>query len=75
MDSDRQIRMAADAVVRGDCGAQTYVNDIDREPPVQLMVRGIYSALDAAGSVTPTDLLVRAREDGEAFVEFVNGSS
>jgi hypothetical protein len=71
----RQLYEAADVVVQQGSAVQTYVEDIDQEPPVQLVVRGIYEALDTAGSVALADLLVRAREDGDAFLGFVNGSA
>lgn len=71
----RQLYEAADAVVQQSAAVQTYVEDIDQEPPVQLMVGGIYAALDAAGGVSPPDLLASARQDSEAFLGFVNGSA
>jgi hypothetical protein len=71
----RQLYEAADAVVQQGAAVQAYVEDIDQEPPVQLMVRGIYAALEAAASASASDLLARARQDGEAFLGFVNGSS
>lgn len=71
----RQLYEAADTVVQQGAAVQTYAEDIDRAPPVQLMVRGIYSALDAAGSVSPAELLAGAREDGEVFLGYVNGSA
>jgi len=70
----RQLYEAADAVVQQGAAVQTYVEDIDQEPPVRLVVRGIYAALDAAGSASATVLLARAREDGEAFLGFMTGS-
>ena len=71
----RQLYEAADTAVQQGAAVQTYVEDIDQEPPVQLMVRGIYAALDAAGGVSSSDLLASAREDGEAFLGFMNGSA
>lgn len=71
----RQLYEAADSVVQQGSAVQTYVEDIDQEPPVGLMVRGIYAALDAADSVSSADLLASARQDGEAFLGFVNGST
>ena len=68
----RQLYEAADAVVQQGAAVQTYVEDIDQEP---LMVRGIYAALDAAGGVSPADLLASAPQDSEAFLGFVNGSA
>jgi len=71
----RQLYEAADAVVQQGAAVQTYVEDIDQEPPVQLMVRGVYAALDAVGSVTSADLLASAWQDGEVFLGFVSGSA
>lgn len=70
----RQLYEAADAVVQQGAAVQTYVEDIDQEPPVRLLVRGIYAALDAAGSASAPVLLAGAREDGEAFLGFMTGS-
>jgi hypothetical protein len=61
-------------VVQHGSALQAYVEDIDREPPVRLMVRGIYAALDAAGSASAGVLLAGAREDGRTFLGFVTGS-
>lgn len=56
----RQLYEAADSVVQQGSAVQTYVEDIDQEPPVLLIVRGIYAALYAADSVSPADLLASA---------------
>lgn len=71
----RQLYEAADAVVQQGAAVQTYVEDIDKEPPVQLVVRGIYRALDAAAGSSPADLRAEADGDGEAFLRFVNGGA
>jgi hypothetical protein len=71
----RQLYEAADAVVQQGSAVHTYVEDTDQEPPVQLVVRGIYAALDAAGSVSPADLIASARNDGDTLLGFVNGSA
>jgi hypothetical protein len=70
----RQLYEAADVVVQG-AAVQAYVEDIDQEPPVRLMVGGIYAALDAAGIVSSADLRASARRDSEAFLGFVSGSA
>lgn len=69
----RQLYEAADAVVQQGAGVQSYVKNIEQEPPVQLMVQGIYAALDSAIDVPPPDLLAKARADGEVFLSFVRG--
>jgi len=70
----RQLYDAADAVVQQGAAVQTYIEDVGQEAPVQLMVRGIYAALEAAGTSSPADLRAGARTDGEAFLRFVTGS-
>jgi hypothetical protein len=69
----RQLYEAADAVVQQGAGVQSYVDNIDQEPPVQLMARGIHVALDSAIDASPAGLLAEARADGEAFLGFVSG--
>lgn len=69
----RQLYDAADSVVQQGSAVQTYVKDVDQEPPVQLMLGGIHAALDVAGSASSADLLVSARHDGDAFLGFVAG--
>lgn len=71
----RQLYEAADSVVQQGSAIQTYVEDIDNEPPVRLMVRGIYAALDTVGSASREELLVSARHDGEALLGFMTGST
>jgi hypothetical protein len=67
----RQLYEAGDAVVQQGAAVHTYAEDIDHEPPVQLMVRGIHAALDSATSPSPAGLLAAARADGETFLGFV----
>jgi hypothetical protein len=71
----RQLYEAADAVVQQGSAVNTYVEDIAREPPLQLVVQGIYAALDAAATLSSADLRASARQDGEAFLGFVDGSA
>jgi Protein of unknown function (DUF416) len=72
----RQVYEAADSVVQQGSAEQSYAEDIDREPPVRLMVRGIYSVLDAIhDGVSSTDLIFKARQDGDDFLAFVNGTA
>jgi len=70
----RQLYDAADAVVQQGAAVQTYIEDVGEEAPVQLIVRGISAALEAAGTSSPADLRARARADGEVFLRFVTGS-
>lgn len=71
----RQLYEAADAVVQQGAAVQTYVEDIDEEQPVQLMVRGIHGALDSVINMSQAGLLAEAQADGEAFLGFVSGRS
>jgi len=71
----RQLYDAADSVVQQGSAEQTYLEDIDREPPVQLLTQGIYSLLDAIHDGVPlADLIANARQEADAFLAFVNGS-
>jgi uncharacterized protein YjaG (DUF416 family) len=67
----RQLYEAADTVVQQAAPAYTYIENIDQEEPVQLIVRGINSALDDAGNPVHASLIAKARKDGEAFLGFV----
>lgn len=67
----RQLYEAADSLVQQGSALHAYLEEIDQEPPVQLLVRGIYAALDAAHNVPSADLLVSARYDGEAFLGYM----
>ena len=71
----RQLYVAADTVVQQGAPAYSYVENIDQEQPVILMVQGIYSTLDSAGSRPLADLRADAQEDGDAFLRFVNGEA
>lgn len=70
----RQLYDAADTVVQQGSAEQEYVEDIDREQPVQLMVRGIHAVVDAIqAKALPADLIAAAQQDGDAFLAFVEG--
>ena len=69
----RQLYEAADAVVQQGAAVQSYIVNIDQEPPVQLMVRGIHLVLDSVITMSPASLLAEAQADGEAFLGFVSG--
>jgi hypothetical protein len=68
----RQLYEAADAVVQQGAGVQSYVENIDQESPVQLMLRGIHVVLDSVTDA-PAGLLAGAQADGEVFLGFVSG--
>lgn len=70
--SARQLYEAADVVVQQSAPAQTYVDDIDLEPPVQLMLQGMHAALQDAPTVD--ELLARAKADGQEFLKFLTGA-
>lgn len=70
----RQLYDAADTVVQQGSPVQAYAGRIDQEPPVRLLVQGLYAALDGAGRLPAAELLASARQDGESFLRFVSGS-
>jgi hypothetical protein len=69
----RQLYEAADAVVQQGAAVQSYVENIDRESPVVLMLRGLYLALDSVIDTSPEAIRAEARADGEAFLGYVAG--
>jgi Protein of unknown function (DUF416) len=68
----RQLYEAADVVVQQGSAVQTYIENIDLEAPVQLMLRGVYTVLDDVASMNRAALLARAREDGDAFLGYIS---
>jgi hypothetical protein len=67
----QQLYEAADSVVQQGVPAHSYVENVDQEPPVQLMVRGIQSILASASNTPPAYLRAAAQADGETFLGFV----
>jgi hypothetical protein len=71
----RQLYEAADSVVQQGGAVQTYVEGIQGELPVRLMVDGIYAALSSVESSSQSDLIANARRDGDAFLNLIIGKS
>jgi uncharacterized protein YjaG (DUF416 family) len=69
----RQLYEAADVIVQQGAAAQSYVEDISNEAPVQLVLAGISSALDDLADPDPRRLLEAAQRDGDAFLAFLAG--
>ncbi len=71
----RQLYEAADVIVQQGAATQSYVGDISKEAPVQLVLAGISSALDDLADPDPRCLLEAAQRDGDAFLAFLAGYS
>ena len=69
----RQLYEAADAVVQQGAAVQTYVEGIDREQPVVMMLAGIAAALDEVSGPGAADVRSTAEMDGEGFLAIVSG--
>jgi hypothetical protein len=68
-------RAAADAVVQQGAAVQTYVEDIDREQPVAMMLAGIAAALDEVSGPGAADLRTRAEMGGAGFLALLTGQA
>jgi hypothetical protein len=68
----RQLYEAADVAVQQSSAVQTYIENIDSEAPVQLMLRGIYTILDDVPDMNRAALLASAQKDGGAFLGYVS---
>jgi hypothetical protein len=71
----RQLYEAADSVVQQGAPVQTYVEEIQGELPVRLMVNGMYATLSNVESSPQSDLIASARQDGDAFLNLIIGNS
>lgn len=71
----RQLYNSADTVVQQGSAVHQYIENVDLEAPVQLMLRGIYAALNEVVRASREDLFADAQEDGMAFLSYVNGNS
>jgi hypothetical protein len=71
----RQLYNSADTVVQQGSAIQRYIENIDLEAPVQLMLRGIYTALNEVAIASREDLFADAQEDGKAFLGYINGDT
>jgi uncharacterized protein YjaG (DUF416 family) len=64
----RQLYEAADYIVQRKAPSQTYIEDLEQEAPVQLVLRGIGSALEDLESASLAQLRTRAQADGDALL-------
>jgi hypothetical protein len=64
----RQLYEAGDYILQRGAPNDTYVDDSDHEVPIQLVLRGLDSALADVGSAPVAQLRVRAQADGDALL-------
>lgn len=64
----RQLYEAADYIVQREAPNQTYIEDSELEAPIQLVLRGLGSALEDLEGGSRTQLQTRARTDGDALL-------
>ena len=64
----RQLYEAADYIVQREAPNQTYIEDLEQEAPIQLVLRGLGSALEDLESASLTRLRTRAQADGDALL-------
>lgn len=69
--SARQLYEAADSVVQQRAPGGTYIDDIEREPPVRLLLQGIAATLDHVLTVDDSHLRAEAEADGHKFLAYV----
>lgn len=67
----RQLYEAADYIVQREAPSQTYIEDLGQEAPIQLVLRGLGSALADLESASSSQLRTRAQADGEALLAMV----
>jgi hypothetical protein len=67
----RQLYEAGDVLVQQGAAVQTYIENIDMEAPLQLMLRGIGGALHDLAILDSSSIRQKAEVDGEAFLEFM----
>jgi uncharacterized protein YjaG (DUF416 family) len=64
----RQLYDAADYIVQREAPNQTYIEDLEQQAPVRLVLRGLASALEDLESSSLTKLRTRAEADGNALL-------
>jgi uncharacterized protein YjaG (DUF416 family) len=67
----RQLYEAADYIVQREAPNQTYIEDLEQEAPIQLVLRGLTSSLQALESGSLAELRTRAQADGDALLAWV----
>jgi len=69
----RRLYEAADYLVQREAPNQTYTAELAQEAPIQLVLRGLGSALDDLESGSFTQLRPRAEADGQALLVLFKG--
>ena len=69
----RQLYEAADYLVQREAPNQTYIEDLEQEAPIQLVLRGLASALGNLDSASLDQLRTVARADGDALLTVFKG--
>lgn len=64
----RQLYEAADYIVQREAPNQIYMEDLEKEAPIHLVLRGLGSSLEDLESVSLTQLRTRAQADGNALL-------
>lgn len=64
----RQLYEAADYIVQREAPNQTYIENLEQEAPIQLVLRGLDSALGDLEGASLTQLRARAQADGNALL-------
>lgn len=64
----RQLYEAADYIVQREAPSQTYIEDLEQDAPIQLVLRGLGSALEDLEGASSTKLRTRAQTDGDALL-------
>lgn len=73
--SARQLYEAADSVVQQRAPDHAYVDDIEREPAVRLLLQGIEATLSRLPTVDAARLRAEAAADGRRFLAYVVDSA
>lgn len=64
----RQLYEAADYIVQREAPSQTYIEDLEQEAPIKLVLRGLGSTLGDIESASFAQLRTRAQADGDALL-------
>jgi len=67
----RQLYDAADVIVQQGAPVQTYIERVDEEEPVQMLLRGMCSDLHDIRSGDESQILDRAKVDGRTFLAYL----
>jgi len=67
----RQLYDAADVIVQQRAPVQTYIEQVDEEEPVQMLLRGMRSDLQDLRSGDESQILDRSKSDGQIFLTYL----